>query len=369
MELPQVDDLSRLFLDDVPLLDVRAPVEFSQGAFPNAVNLPLIDDAERQAIGIEYKQAGQNSAISLGHELVAGELRESRVDAWQTFAEGNPDGILYCFRGGMRSKLSQQWLFERTGKAMPRVRGGYKAMRRFLLGELDQHFEQIPVVSVGGRTGSGKTLFLERFAHSVDLEGLANHRGSAFGNRALPQPAQIDFENNLAIQLLKHRTAHPGQHLLVEDEGRFIGSRHMPLDVSAYFRSSPLVIIEEPPEQRVQNTLDEYVSRACKEFQALHGAVSGFERWSEQLLDSLGKVKKRLGAVRYQETLATMTQAIESHRERGDVDAHRAWIAPLLFDYYDPMYDYQMGKNPERIRFTGDSDAVADYLGKEFGLL
>ena len=141
MELPQIDDYRSILLNDIPLLDVRAPVEFDQGAFPLAENFPLINDQEREEIGIRYKNLGQDEAIRLGHELVQGDSKSQRVTHWQNFFEQYPQGVLYCFRGGMRSKITQQWIYEQTGKIFPRVKGGYKAMRRFLIDELEHSTE------------------------------------------------------------------------------------------------------------------------------------------------------------------------------------------------------------------------------------
>ena len=137
MDLPQIDNYQQLFLSDTPLLDVRAPVEFLQGAFPRAINFPLINDEERHAIGIRYKQLGQDKAIELGHELVTGDTKEARISLWADFTHQHPQGALYCFRGGMRSKITQQWIFEKTGVVYPRIKGGYKALRRYLIDELN----------------------------------------------------------------------------------------------------------------------------------------------------------------------------------------------------------------------------------------
>ncbi|MGD8569338.1 MAG: tRNA 2-selenouridine(34) synthase MnmH, partial [Gammaproteobacteria bacterium] len=126
MDLPQTDNYRRLFLDDVPLVDVRAPAEYQQGAFPLARNLPLVNDEEREAIGIRYKEQGQEKAIELGYDLVKGDLKEQRVTNWTAFTREHPQGALYCFRGGMRSKISQQWIYDKTGVMYPRVIGGYK---------------------------------------------------------------------------------------------------------------------------------------------------------------------------------------------------------------------------------------------------
>ncbi len=105
-------DYRRIFLHDIPLIDVRAPVEFQQGAFANAINLPLMNDEERQAVGTCYKQQGQQAAIALGYRLVNGRLREQRTAAWVAQCAQRPEGYIYCFRGGLRSQLVQQWLRE-----------------------------------------------------------------------------------------------------------------------------------------------------------------------------------------------------------------------------------------------------------------
>ena len=204
IELPQLDDFRSLFLNNTQLLDVRAPVEFNQGAFPLTKNIPLINNQERTDIGIRYKNAGQDEAIRLGHELVQGKIKDERVEQWTHFVKQNPEGVLYCFRGGMRSKISQQWIYEKTGIVYPRVKGGYKAMRRFLIEQLEESSQRISPVILSGRTGIGKTLFLNKITQKIDLEGLYHHRGSVFGKHVTPQPSQIDIENNLSIELLKH---------------------------------------------------------------------------------------------------------------------------------------------------------------------
>lgn len=211
-------DFRSLFLSGVPMLDVRAPLEFTRGAFPGAVNLPLMDDAERHAVGLCYAEKGQHAAIELGHQLVSGEHKAARVAAWSDFARAHPDGYLYCFRGGLRSQLVQQWLHD-AGVDYPRVTGGYKAMRAFLIATLDAAAAGQQWLVLGGMTGSGKTDVLADVPAALDLEGHARHRGSAFGRRALAQPQQVDFENALAIDVLRRIDAR-FRALVVEDEGR-----------------------------------------------------------------------------------------------------------------------------------------------------
>lgn len=360
-KLPETDDLLSLFLNDVPLLDVRAPVEFNEGAFPASSNHPLINDQERHQIGKTYKDLGQDAAVELGLTLVAGEDRKQRIAAWQAFAQNHPRGVLYCFRGGMRSKVSQQWLFEETGISYPRVRGGYKALRRFLIDQLESNAGKTRPVVIGGRTGVGKTRLLQRLTPHLDLEGLAWHRGSAFGRHATPQPPQITFENSLSISLLK--LFHGGNPwFATEDESRNIGHRHLPMSFFESLGLAPVVVLEASIEERVDVTLQEYVHDALREYQELHGEDRGFASWAEYLTNSLDRIRKRLGGQNHQILLGKMQNAIRVHRDIGDTNLHRDWIQALLTDYYDAMYNYQLDKKKERIVFSGDSDSVCAYL-------
>jgi len=356
-------DYRRLFVNDIPMMDVRAPVEFAHGAFPTAVNLPLMDDSERERVGIRYKEAGQAAALTLGHELVRDEVKANRVAAWVRFAREHPGGVLYCFRGGMRSAISQQWLRE-AGVDYPRVLGGYKAMRQYLLealtcipGTLDLHI-------LGGRTGSGKTRVLERIQPAVDLEALANHRGSGFGRRATPQPAQIDFENAVAVALLKHEAAGGGP-LLLEDESRNIGSRSIPEALRVAMRSAPLVVLEVPFEARVTVILEDYVIGTAGEFAGLYPPAEAFQRFAGHLRASLDRIRRRLGHERHARLRGLMDTALEAQREGLDASLHRQWIARLLSEYYDPMYDYQLSLNRERLAFRGEYPEVVDHLARQ----
>jgi len=366
-DLPEIDDLTALFLNDTPLLDVRAPVEFAEGAFPQSTNLPLISDEERHVIGKTYKDLGQDAAVELGLTLVSGESKAQRVAKWKAFAEGHPEGVLYCFRGGMRSKVSQQWLYEMTGLAYPRVRGGYKALRRFLITQLEDNSAKIRPVVIGGRTGVGKTRLLQRLSPHLDLEGLAWHRGSAFGRHATPQPAQISFENALSVSVLK--LFHNGNpYFATEDESRNIGARHMPMSFFEPLSRAPVVVLEATLEERVNVTLQEYVHDALKEYQDLLGDSAGFDAWSANLENSLFRIRKRLGGVNYQNILNALHHAINKHREIGDTDMHRTWIESLLTGYYDSMYAYQLEKKKERIVFTGQKEDVFAFLEQHYDI-
>ncbi len=219
--LPLTNDYQRLLLDRVPMIDVRAPIEFQAGALPFATNLPLMVDDERHQVGICYKEKGQKEAIALGHELVCGASKEARVDAWRVFLVTNPTAVLYCARGGLRSQLSQQWLAD-AGIDCPRVEGGYKHLRGFLIEQLNAVCSTENLVVLSGMTGTGKTDIIKTLPCSIDLEGAANHKGSSFGRPLDEQPAQIDFENNVILELMSVRHQHPGRSIIVEDESRNI---------------------------------------------------------------------------------------------------------------------------------------------------
>lgn len=361
--LPVVEDLQTLFLQDMPLLDVRAPVEFREGAFPGSTNLPLMDDADRDAIGKRYKQLGQDAAIELGLQRVSGDIKASRVEAWEAFARNHPEGVLYCFRGGLRSRTSQQWLYEQTGIAYPRVQGGYKAMRRFLLEQLETLPPQLQPTILSGRTGSGKTRFLQAVHQQIDLEALANHRGSAFGSQPTPQPTQINFENALAIQLM--RKCHQGQRaLLFEDESRRIGSLHNPETLFNILSHAPVVLMQVADEERVEISHQEYVVNSLAAFTKTLGGDNegGFVAFSGYLLGSLDKIQRRLGGMRYQQARKMMQMALHQQATSGSMAGHYDWVRFLLLDYYDPMYDYQISKKQGRLAFSGSPAEVREYL-------
>ncbi|RMG33637.1 MAG: tRNA 2-selenouridine(34) synthase MnmH [Gammaproteobacteria bacterium] len=365
-DLPEVDDLLSLFLQDTPLLDVRAPVEFEEGAFPNTLNRPLIDNEERHRIGKTYKDLGQDAAIELGLTLVSGDKKQQRVQAWREFAQAHPNGVLYCFRGGLRSKTAQQWLHE-TGIDLPRVKGGYKAMRRFLIDQLEANAQRMRPVVLGGRTGVGKTRFLRRCTPHLDLEGLAWHRGSAFGRHATPQPPQVTFENTLSIQLL--RLVQGGNpHFVAEDESRNIGARHIPMPFFEHFSQAPVVVLEAGLDERIEVTLQEYVHDALGEYRELYGDTEGFSRWAEYLQGSLDRIQRRLGGDRHQRISHTLREALHRHEQAGDSEAHREWIRQLLVNYYDSMYEYQLEKKKDRICFSGDHHAVSEFLHSEYDI-
>jgi tRNA 2-selenouridine synthase len=352
--LPVTADYARLFLTDVPLLDLRAPVEFAEGAFPRAENIPLLTDEERHRVGIRYKEAGQDAAIELGYRLVSGEEKSRRIALWADWARRHPDGVLYCFRGGLRSRLTQQMLAAEAGIVVPRVTGGYKALRRFLLNTLAERSASQPLVVLGGRTGSGKTDLLQMVDNSIDLEGIAHHRGSAFGRHATPQPTQINIDNAIALRLLRFTGNMP---VLLEDEGRAIGSREVPQALYAAMQASPLVLLEESLERREAQSFKDYVLDSLAEFRRLHGEEEGFALYAEQVRASLARIHRRLGGLRHRHLTDLLEEALTAFYA-GDDAGMREFVRRLLVEYYDPMYDYQISKKLDRVVFRGDREAV-----------
>ena len=364
--MDEIDDLASLFLRDIPLIDTRAPVEFNKGSLPLAINLPLMIDAEREAVGICYQQQGQAAAIRLGHELVNGELKADRLNQWIRFTQQHPDGALFCFRGGLRSEIIQNWLKEQ-GIRYPRIRGGYKAMRRWLINAVEKTCANTPLLLLGGKTGSAKTRVLNEgfmgnpITGSIDLEGLANHRGSAFGKRVTAQPTQISFELAVGIEMAKRYAEDPSR-LILEDEGRLIGRCALPLPLQAARHHADWIQLEVPLEDRVQHSYDNYILSNLEEMLTPSADWdTAFNEFERGLLDALSRIQKRLGDTRYRALHADLTAALSSHR-LGDPEPHKKWIEVLLTQYYDPMYNYQMAKRVQAPIFRGNESEVIGYL-------
>lgn len=349
---------TQLFVEDTALLDVRAPVEYAQGAFPGTTNIPLLDDEQRRQVGTRYKEAGQDQAIALGWELASDAMIQSRQRDWVNWIEENPNGVLYCFRGGLRSRLSLE-LINKAGAHIEYIEGGYKALRRFLLDTLEA-CEHVPMLLVRGQTGSGKTRALIGLRNAVDLEALANHRGSAFGKRFSPQPGQIDFENSIAVQLLK-RSQEPALPAILEDEGRLIGRLSLPQILQQAMLQSPFVTLTTDVEQRIDFALKDYVLEPLQQLRELDtGNIEN--KLHEYLLGNLYRIRKRLGGALHQQLERNMKDAIKKLLETGESSEFRPIIESLLCDYYDPMYRYQMEKHRGTELFRGDLESVRDFL-------
>lgn len=349
-------EYTRLVLEKVPILDVRAPVEFADGMLPGSTNLPLLTDDERAAVGTIYKQKGSEAAVALGHSLVSGQVKERRILAWRDWLEQRPGAVITCFRGGLRSGIAQQWLAERS-MARVRLEGGYKGMRRFLLKQVEDAATR-RWIAVAGPTGSGKSALLQagRFP-ALDLEALARHRGSAFGALPDAQPSQASFENALGAELtvLAHRA--PACPWLMEDESRMVGSRVVPEALFSALRSAPAVLIEESLDRRVENVFAEYVLGS--DLGGARGEAAAAAKL-ESYRQALRKISGKLGGLRTREILGLLDAA-------RALDDHRLWIRRLIEEYYDPFYFSSLARRQPKILFRGSREAAQEFLAESLG--
>lgn len=366
----EVESLKKLILDEVPLIDVRAPVEFLEGALPRAVNIPILNNEERAKIGTTYKQQGSETAVALGYKLISGAVKDQRLQDWQNQIQKDPRTVIYCFRGGKRSQITQQWLHE-AGIDRPIISGGYKASRQYLTEELEQFSKSRLFLVVSGPTGSGKTEFLRsanEFYPTLDLEGIANHRGSAFGAMG-GQPTQIQFEIDLAASVIKlenqYLQASPYLRPLLEDESRLIGSRAQPESMFKSLRSSQVVWIEASVEQRVEQIFKEYILESAigkatgGELDA--AALEVYAKYHQSLL----AIEKRLGGLKRKEISDLLQAAQNEHQAQGELGAHRKWIEALLVHYYDPLYLDSLKKREPVVAFKGSREACMEFLRHE----
>ena len=215
--LPLIDPsrIKELIINESKFIDVRSPNEFSKGSVTNAVNMPILSDQDRHEVGICFQNKGQDAAIELGNKLVTGVKKKQIVTNWSEFIRNNPNSIIYCARGGLRSQICQKWLNENR-MVCPRLEGGYKSIRNFLLDELNKICKSQNIFLLSGMTGSGKTQLIQKHHRAIDLEGIANHKGSSFGKPLDSQPAQIDIENLICVNFMKliNENSHP---ILLED--------------------------------------------------------------------------------------------------------------------------------------------------------
>ena len=351
-------NIRQLLANETPIIDVRAPIEFNQGAMPNAINLPLMNNEERAAVGTCYNQHGSQKAVELGHQLVKGEIKAHRVAAWREACERFPSGFICCARGGMRSHIVQKWLAE-IGIDYPLIEGGYKALRQATI-EMTNELVQRPIILIGGCTGNGKTTLVRSLPEGIDLEGFAHHRGSSFGRTIEAQFAQATFENYLAVDMLKKSPYH--SRWVLEDEGRAIGANGLPESLRIQMATAHLVVVDDLFERRMARLKEEYFDRMTHDFIEAYGEEKGWQEYSDYLHHGLYAIRRRLGAQRAAELTQLLDNALAAQKISANTEVHFSWLSPLLKEYYDPMYRYQLSKKQDKIIYTGSYEEVEQWF-------
>ena len=301
----------------LPLVDVRSPAEFDQGHIPQAINIPLLNNEERVAVGTDYKIKGRNEAIKTGFRLVGPRLLQI-IEQVEKIAD-NKELLVHCWRGGMRSANFCRFV-AMYGIRSHTLKGGYKTYR---LRALDSFKQPFRIILISGCTGSGKSEVLRSLKamgeQVLDLEAMANHKGSAFGGLMMPaQPTTEQFQNFLfeQIQMLDMR-----RRVWVEDESIAIGKIFLPNDFWKAMRGSPVVWLDVEKKARVERLVKEY------------GCAN-----KEEFLGAMAKITKKLGGQHFNNARACLLAN----------DLHS--VMEILLTYYDKAYLGSLQKrNPERI--------------------
>lgn len=296
------------------VIDVRSPKEFASGHLPGAFNLPLFTDEERAEVGTLYKQQGREIAVLKGLEIVGPKMRPmvEQVKFWMSDSSASYV-LVHCWRGGMRSG-SVGWLLSTVGIEVKLLKGGYKAYRNYIR---TQFSKPVPLLVVGGLTGSGKTELLQRLENDgeqfLDLEGIAHHKGSAFGPLGqLEQPTTEQFENNC---FAKWRTFDFSKLVLLEGESPNIGRVRINDALLEQMRFADLLIVELSRMGRLKRIMNEYG----------HFAVA-------DLIDTSKRIEKKLGGQNLKIVL--------EHLNAGRIED----AADILLDYYDRSYWHSLKK-------------------------
>lgn len=315
------------------LLDVRSPGEFRSGHIPGATSFPLFSDEERAAVGTCYRQQGPHEALVLGLKYVGPKMAGFLTTADQL----NPHRQtirMHCFRGGQRSQ-SMAWLLRKAGHPVVVLDGGYKAYRRHLLASFEEPQE---IVVLSGCTGSGKTAILHRLAEMgeqvVDLEGLASHRGSAFGG--YHQPADLTsemFENRL---FEAWRDLDRSRAVWLEDESRSLGKVFIPHPFWLQMRAAPVVFLDVPQQARVRYLVGEY---------------GNYDR--ELLSGSVDRIAKRLGP----QSHAACKEALDE----GNYEE----VVRITLEYYDKAYRYSLNKRQPELLYRLSVEDISPTDGAE----
>ena len=311
---------------DFVLLDVRSPGEYSRGHIPGAISFPLFTDAERATVGTLYKLKGKDEAVLEGLRIVGPKMAGFVEEAARL--SPNKKIMLHCWRGGMRS-ASVAWLLQQAGFETRLLKGGYKAYRADIHQFLEQKF---PFLVITGPTGSKKTKILQALRDKgeqvIDLETLANHKGSAFGALGMePQPTIEQFENQLHVELCKMDL---NRRIWIEDESRKIGTVVLYEEFWKHIKSMPVLLVNLSIQERIEFLVDEYGN-----FPA------------EKLEESILKIAKRLGGQHVKDALEAL--------EVGDLRK----VAAITLNYYDKAYLYALENRNAHILHRLDIDGLS----------
>lgn len=305
-----------------PIIDVRSPGEYHQAHIPGAHNIPLFTDDERRIVGTTYKQQGKQKAIKIGLDYFGPKMK-TNIEAFEKIKKQTQSNsntvIIHCWRGGMRS-AGMAWLFDLYGFDVLIIAGGYKAYRKWVLDKFETHYD---IKVLGGYTGSAKTELLQELKihhhQIIDLEGLARHKGSAFGGIGMPeQPTQEMFENMLALELSKKKVDDKPAAFWLEDESQRIGRLNIPHSLWKTIRKSPLYFIEIDFENRLEFIYNYYGKKD-----------------EQSLINAILRIQKRLGP---NETKTTINLILENKTK----EAFRE-----LLKYYDKTYVKSLNNRPE----------------------
>lgn len=301
----------------IPTFDVRSPGEYAHAHFPGAINLPLLNNEERTIVGTTYKHEGNQKAVLKGYELVGHKFVDYIIQALKIAP--NKKINVYCWRGGLRSNI-MAFVLHSAGFEVNLLQGGYKKYRNWVLQTFEKP-QQIKII--GGKTGSGKTYVLHEIEklgeQIIDLEGLAKHKGSAFGSLGqAAQPSIEMFENLLAMQWHK---LNPNKTLWLENESRMIGTVRIPPKIYEYMRQAITYDIQVSLSERITHIANEY---------------GKFE--TQLLAECTKKLEKKMGNLRMKQALDFLYS-----------NELNAWIFMLL-EYYDKAYLFSKEKrNPDTV--------------------
>lgn len=324
--MPETVSFSPALLDSHCIVDVRTPLEYAEDHLPGAVNVPILTNEERVEVGTIHKQVGPQQARMRGLELACG--RFGAMVAEIAAAAGGRPVLVYCWRGGLRSR-SMAVLLETTGHRVYQLRGGYKAFRGQVVGFFEEFIAPAPLIVMHGMTGTGKTTFIngldQRAWTSIDLEGLACHRGSAFGLLGLEQClSQKRFDTLLWDSF---RRAPRDRPIVLEGESQRIGRLLLPGRLYQVMSEGCRVWCTASMDTRVSRLTEEYAR----------------EEYREQMAAALQRIRKKLGGPRYAELSEMLERWDVTGLGRGLIDQyydklyykHRPWKPDLEIDLED----------------------------------